>query len=371
MPPEQLVKRTLRNKKKSNHPILSDLSQLNLADEWSTTGEPNHQRFLLYDNKNESDERIIIFATDECLRYLAESDEWYMDGNFTLAPTFFQQLYVIRVQVRGIFITAVFCLLQNKSQKTYENVFNIILEKCANINLNPCPSILNIDFEKAVINAAKNILGNQIKIQGCFYHLCQSTHRKIQSLGLEKHYRENQFFSTFCRMLDGLAFLPVNDVPKGLLYLKSIMPQEANELMEYFDSTYIGGRIINNNNTRSNIIRRTPAAFPPSVWNVHEVTLNDGQRTNNQTEGWNHRFSKLVNRSHPSIWLLIEKMRLELGVDEVKIGQRDIGQPPAKKKKMYVDMQEKLKKICEEYNNNERSIENFLKCISLTFINFN
>jgi len=339
-------------------------------DEWRTTGEPNHERFLLYDNNNESNERIIIFATDECLRYLAEADEWYMDGNFTLAPTFFQQLYVIRVQVRGIFITTIFCLLQNKSQKTYENVFNIILEKCADINLNPCPNVLNIDFEKAVINAAKNILGHHIKIQGCFYHLCQSTHRKIQSLGLEKHYRENEFFSTFCRMLDGLAFLPINDVPRGLIYLKTIMPQEANELMEYFDSTYIGGRIIKNN-TRSNVIRRTPAAFPPSVWNVHEVTLNDGQRTNNQTEGWNHRFSKLVNRSHPSIWLLIEKMRLELGVDEVKIGQRDIGQPLAKKKKMYIGMQEKLKKICEEYKNNERSIENFLKCIALTFINFN
>lgn len=44
-------------------------------DEWSTTGEPNHERFLLYDNNNGSNERIIIFATDECLRYLAEADE--------------------------------------------------------------------------------------------------------------------------------------------------------------------------------------------------------------------------------------------------------------------------------------------------------
>ncbi|KAL4143400.1 hypothetical protein QTP88_005736 [Uroleucon formosanum] len=220
MPPEQLVKRTLQNKKKSNHPIgPADLSQLNISDEWITTGEPNHERFLLHDNNNESNERIIIFATDERLRYLAEADEW-----------------------------------------------------------------------------------------------------------------ENEFFSTFCRMLGGLAFLPINDVPRELIYLKTIIPQEANELMEYFDSTYIEGKIIKNN-ARSNVIRRTPAAFPPSVWNVHEVTLNDGQRTNNQTEGWNHRSSKLVNRSHPSIWLLIEKMRLELGVDEVKIGQRDIGQPLAKKKK--------------------------------------
>jgi len=177
--------------------------------------------------------------------------------------------------------------------------------------------------EKAVINADKNILGNKIKIQGCFYHLCQSTHRKIQ--GLEKHFRENQFLSTFCRMPDGLAFLPINDVPKTVnLFKTNYATRSYCELMEYFDSTYIGGRVINNN-TRSNIIRRTPAAFLPSVWNVHEVTLNDGQRTNNQTEGWNHRFSKLVNRSNPSIWLLIEKMRLELEVNEVKVGQRDIG----------------------------------------------
>lgn len=26
--------------------------------------------YLIYDNNNESDERIFIFATDECLRYL-------------------------------------------------------------------------------------------------------------------------------------------------------------------------------------------------------------------------------------------------------------------------------------------------------------
>jgi len=43
----------------------------------------------------------------------------------------------------------------------------------------------------------------------------------------------------------------------------------------------------------------------------------------------------------------------------------DIGQHPAKKKKkINVNMQGKLKKkMCEQYNNNERSIENVLICI--------
>lgn len=39
---------------------------------------------------------------------------------------------------------------------------------------------------------------------------------------------------------------------------------------------------------------KIPTPFPPSVWNVHEIISIDGQRTNNQTEVWNHCFFKLV-----------------------------------------------------------------------------
>jgi len=37
------------------------------------------------------------------------------------------------------------------------------------------------------------------------------------------------------------------------------------------------------------------------MWNVYQTTLDNGHRTNNETEGWNHRFSKLVGHNHPSI----------------------------------------------------------------------
>lgn len=39
-----------------------------------------------------------------------------------------------------------------------------------------------MDFELAVMNAAKLILGSHITIRGCFYHLCQSTYRKLHEL---------------------------------------------------------------------------------------------------------------------------------------------------------------------------------------------
>ncbi|KAF0750483.1 Uncharacterized protein FWK35_00019593 [Aphis craccivora] len=138
--------------------------------------------------------------------------------------------------------------------------------------------------------------------EGCFYHLYQSTQRQVQ-----KHYREDETFSTmsFCAMLDGLAFLPVNDIEKGLLYLKDIMP----------DSTKRIGRKQ----------CKISAMYSPSVWNVIETTLRDGNRTNNQCEGWNHRFSNLLTHNHSSIWTLIKKMCLEIAADETKIAQKELG----------------------------------------------
>jgi len=66
-----------------------------------------------------------------------------------------------------------------------------------------------------------------LNIKVWFFHLTQSTYRKIQSLGLINLYTENENFSLFCRKIYALAFLPVDDVPAGIDYIKSIMPEEA------------------------------------------------------------------------------------------------------------------------------------------------
>jgi len=74
----------------------------------------------------EASERIIIFATDEHLQLLSESDTRYLDGNFGLSPKFFLQLYVIRVKKNNVFVTTVYCILQRKAKNTYlrRNVSN-------------------------------------------------------------------------------------------------------------------------------------------------------------------------------------------------------------------------------------------------------
>jgi len=68
-----------------------------------------------------------MFVTNIGLSLLPESDTWFSNGIFGLAPEFFKQLYVIRVKKRSVFVTAVYCILERKTQVTYEGMFNIII----------------------------------------------------------------------------------------------------------------------------------------------------------------------------------------------------------------------------------------------------
>lgn len=314
---------------------------------------------------NEED-RMVIFATDEGLQHLSNSSSWYMDGNFGLAPKDFLQLYVVRVKIQKTFITSIYCLLKNKNQKTYEKMLTKILEKCSERQLYPDPTSFHVDFEKSVINAVKSVLGEHVCINGCFYHLTQSTHRMIQKLGLEQIYREDESFSEFCRKLDGLAFLPLEMVKDGMAHLKNIMPDHANDLVDYFDKTYVNGTyrqigIPGETNIR---FRNCPPLFPLEQWNTHDLTLEDSDRTNNQTEGWNNRFSRLVGHKHPSIWVLITKMRLEVATDETKLAQQSLGLLSNKRKLPHYEKNQKLlKNLCLEIKEGNKSLPEFLTAI--------
>jgi len=161
-------------------------------------------------------------------------------------------------------------------------------------------------------------------------------------------------------MLDVLAFLRIDNVTKGSEFLKSVKPDEATDLVKYFETIYVNGcpKILGKNKRIK--VKNIPAPFPSSVWNVHLTILNDNNWTNRQTEGWNHRFSKLVNQTHPSIWHLIEKMRLEVVVDSTHLLQRELGQPPKKK----IKTMKIFKILTAEYHNGDRTINNFLLAIS-------
>jgi len=301
---------------------------------------------LLYDNKLNSDDRIIIFALDEGLKYLTEAHTWYCDGNFSLSLENFLQLYVFRVKKYDV-----------KIYSTYKKVFSVILKECDNRQFYPDPQIINLDFKPATINAAQRVLGEHVRIQGCFYQLSQNTYRKIQEVGLQAKYKTDDILSHFFAMLDGLPFLPMNKVYDGMQYLKTVCTEEATEVLDYSDSTYVNGTYRKSGKGMAIKLKKNKPLFLPEIWNVHEVTINGQHRTNNICKSLNNRFTHLVGHAHPTVWKLISKMREELGVDRTKIALQELGEGiPTPKKRTG----ERLKNLCSRVAIDEISMEEFL-----------
>ena len=68
----------------------------------------------------------------------------------------------------------------------------------------------------------------------------------------------------FCGMMDGLAFLPVLDLTNGIHLLRTLCPDdppEAAELLDYFDSTYISGRLRQQNPAQNQHVRGLEQQF--------------------------------------------------------------------------------------------------------------
>ncbi|XP_016657784.1 uncharacterized protein LOC107883002 [Acyrthosiphon pisum] len=229
-----------------------------------------------------------------------------MDGTFSTAPTGFNQVYIIHVKMGSVTIPLVYILLQNKTKQTYTEMLSVICAKYPN-----CKMVqITIDFEKAVVLAIEKVLP-KVKIHCCYFHLCQSVWRKIQEYGLVKKYKDKQFQRDVA-MITGLAFLPVNYVKKGMdILYEKFQNQDADQILTYFDTTYVNGRYRNKKNVELKyILTRTAPLFPPSIWNVFELTKAGIGRTNNISEGWNNKFTTLVRINHLNIWLFIEALQM-------------------------------------------------------------
>lgn len=337
-----------------------------------TSGAENNE-FLLHDNGPlGTNSRVIIFATKEHLELLANADAWYMDGNFDLAPRGFLQLYVLRITVNSVFITVAYALLQRKDQLTYTHLLRTIMKECADLKVFPDPQTIYMDFEQGVINAIADVLGKEVKTQCCFFHLRQSTYRRVVRLKLTKLYKNNEEFNHFCGMIDALAYLPVKDVKRGISYLQQIVPSKAIPLLTYFNQTYVTGtekKVGKHGEGREEKKRLVSPLFPPEVWNVHNATLNGEPHTNNSTEGWNNRFEVLVGLLHPTIWKLIEKMRLEVACDCTKLAQQyqrnSIGKI-SKKSRAAEKRHIALFNLCKAYDAGGLEISEFLANVSNT-----
>ena len=189
-------------------------------------------------------------------------------------------------------------------------------------------------------------------------------------------YREQQRVKHFCGMLDGLAFLPLDDIKQGLDYLRQVIPtgeglDDMTTLVDYFDATYVTGSVRRVNRqanghqeTAPLRVRRVPALFEATLWNVHEATLLGNDRTNNQCESWNRGFGSLVGHSHPGLWVTIEALQQDAALASNVLVLNARGQPPTKRvKRGTTAAQKRLQAICQNRRDNIKTIPESLQSL--------
>ena len=154
--------------------------------------------------------------------------------------------------------------------------------------------------------------------------------------------------------MNALAFLPIDDVPRGMQYLKHIAPENALPFIGYIENTFVTGMQRRNG-------RRSKPLFSVPEWNVYELTLNDKARTINSVEAWHRRFGVLV-RSHSNLYNVLDALRREEKVIKTRISQLTVGTSPKKKNTKAVRREKRILQVVTDYEN--RSLEDYLRSIA-------
>ncbi|CAF0966860.1 unnamed protein product [Didymodactylos carnosus] len=260
-------------------PVLPTSIQFQIPPAYSSIND--NRRFLLVD-KTRSNERILIFATDEQLQLLFNSTQIFMDGTFDSCPPFFDQLYVIHGIEFGRQFPCVFALLPCRKRNICVKLFRYIKDNAIRLNTVFNPTRIMSDFvsglKAAIVAEFPNAQHN-----GCLFHFKQAVYRRIQNLGLSTSYNSNDTIRSYCRRIMALPFLPINVVVNTFNELQDETPlairKNLQPLYDYFDNYWLN-------------------TIDLEKWNVYGLE----HRTNNICEGWHTRFSQRVQKHHPHIW---------------------------------------------------------------------
>ena len=298
-------------------------------------------QFLRYDSGIGDDGRILIFASDQGLELLSNSEHWFCDGTFKVCPEIFYQVYTIHALVNGRVLPCLFALLPNKNQQTYQIFFREISNLVPGI-----PQDILFDFERAAMNTMQLLLPN-VEIKGCFFHLSSNIWKHIQSAGLQERYNEDPEFALHLRMLAALAFVPENNVIQYFNQLcdsiQQVYADDCVEILDYFENHYIG-------RFRRNAPRRPPL-FSLDIWNMFHRTQHELPRTNNSIEGWHRAFQANVSAWHPTIYRFLDILKREESMARVSILQVLGGHPPPPVSRRYVDCNERILRIVDNFPN--------------------
>ena len=119
-------------------------------------------------------------------------------------------------------------------------------------------------------------------------------------------YGTDENFSILIRHIPALAFLPYGNISAAFDELWTIMPEEANRIMEWFEIYYIRGRV--RYTTRGGRARRSKPLFPPKLWSITDNLEYALPHAQNSVEAWHRRWEILVSSAHVGMFKIIKEI---------------------------------------------------------------
>jgi hypothetical protein len=280
---------------------------------------------VLDDVVSEEGEKVFGFCSPDGLELLSSSDNWYVDGTFSIVKnTMFTQAWVIVVKTStDLSVAAAYFLLPNKKAFTYKKVLNHLKVECGI----DAPMYIHSDFEDAVFKAVQEIYPSTGRVS-CDTHWKRNLTKHIQSSGLGSFYRNNEELQAFVRSLWALSLVPHLEIikvwdehiSKNQPYIDddeedaTLYNAALSTFINYFESTYIG---ISNVTRNGKHTRRKPI-FSVDIWSKHEAVLKKIDLTNNHSESWNSAIVKVMPRN-ASVWAVIDCFKKDEALTSKKI----------------------------------------------------
>ena len=332
LPHRQTLRRIVNRARAKLRPVNPrNIIDLRVVDPYDNT--ITGEQFLVHDNllDNEDEDfvpqsRLLIFTTENNIRQLFSSPDWFADGTFSIVPNLFFQLWTIHGVVAEQVFPLVYVLASNKTQETYTEVLNFLKDKAIALrhpNAELLPVSCTTDMELAAVNAISAVFP-RARIQLCFFHFAQAIYRKTQELGLTMEYNEEgSEVKKWIHSAISLAFTPPEDTEQTFQLLRAelanIGDQRMEEMANYIGQTYISGRPARGRR------RAVPPRYSPLHWSVYDRTLNRQNRTNYEVEGYHNRLNKIVNKHHPSMFTILDELWKEQRDTDVCIAQLHAG----------------------------------------------
>ncbi|CAF1202206.1 unnamed protein product [Rotaria sp. Silwood1] len=286
-----------------------------------------------------------------------------MDGTFKTVPTLFRQLYSIHAppgrNVNSRIVPLVYALMSVKSETLYQRLFQELNEWAEENGLELKPDFVLTDFEKASINAVKSEFPSA-KSKGCHFHLGHNVYRQIQDAELTKKACKRSDFGLLIRHIPALAFLRPLEIPDGFDAVKTLLPSDAEPIIQWFENNYVCGRV--KRTFRNGTVQRHDSLHPPEMWSVFDNTEFAFSRSQNKVEAWHRRWETLIARPHVGIFTMIKQIQKKQNQVEMAIEQSMRGESARKKRKEDVNREIRIQNIIADRDN--RSTIDFLRGIA-------